>query len=410
MKLALALLLVTTACNKDKPTDKPADGSAHAAPTPPPAKAGTLNLATVPALGAPDPIEPPSRDIVPGMTIAEALAKGATKDSVDYTLTWKKDVLDLWIAKESNLVISVEATYKKAEYTAMAAKWGKPNWGDDGWIGANWVASLNGCQAECTVSFARSPMVLLGATPQPPLGLATLTTKSTVADLAKLLGVPIKDRTGVETGFGMAIGVDANDNLINAIVISSHKGGDDDLYAAALDKAWGKRLERGDTNVWFTKDNHWAVEAGKYGDTVRYTPIVPAADELAMVRTLPAKLWMKPKATVAAAMADQKDDELQLPPNEWSYGGDTSGGSVGVSYDDKGMVDQLRVQINATEQTMKHVTSVFETTWGKPAKGKTADGDDVMKLTVDGVPFVAVYDDHSIVLTADVPPPPEPTN
>jgi len=180
-QLSLLLLLSTSACNKDKdtPTAKTATGSAQ---VPAPAKPGTLNLATIPPLGAADAIEPPSRDIVPGMTIADALAKGATKDSVDYTLTWKKDVLDLWIAKESNVVVSIEATYKKADYTAMAAKWGKPNWGD-GWIGANWVASLNGCQSDCTVSFARSPLVFLGATPQPPLGLATLTPKSTLADL-----------------------------------------------------------------------------------------------------------------------------------------------------------------------------------------------------------------------------------
>lgn len=395
-QLSLVLLISTSACSKDRA--KPADGSAAAAapaPPPAPAKPGTLNLSTVPPLGAADAIEPPSRDIFPTMTIADALAKGAKRDSVDYTLTWKPDVLDLWIAKESNLVISTEATYKKADFTALEAKWGKKNWGD-GWIGANWVASLNGCQSECTVSFARSPLVFLGATPQPPLGLATLTPKSTVADAEKLVGISLKER--VETGFALTIGIDASDGVIDTINVSSPKSGDDDVYAAALDKAWGKRVERGDTSVWFSKDRHWAVETGKYGDTVRYTPIVPAAEEMARLRSLPAKLWLKPKAAVAAALPDQKDDEVTLAPNEWSFGGGSSGGSVGVTYNDKGVVDQLRIEINATEQTMKEVTATFEAAWGKPTKTE-----DEIKLTVDGVPFTVVYDQTSITLTATPP-------
>ena len=409
--MGLALLLSTSACKGKATDDKPATGGSGqpaAAMPPPPAKPGTLNLATVPPLGAPDAIEPPSRDIVPGMTIADALAKGATRDSVDYTLTWKKDVLDLWIAKESNLVTMVEATYKKADYTAMAATWGKPNWGD-GWKGKNWLASLNGCQTDCTVSFTRSPFVLIGATPQPPLGLATLTPTSTLTDVQSIVGVPLKDRSGVDTGFGLDIGVDPTDDKLGAIVVSSRKGGDDALYADALDKLWGKRIERGDTSVWFSKDNHWAVETGTYGDTLRYTPLQPAVEEMALVRALPAKLWRKPKAAVAAAMREQKDDELQFPATEWSYGGgDNAGASASVSYDDKGVVDQLRVQINASTQNLKQVIGAFEAAWGKPANAKTADGEDQHKLTVDGVPFVIVYDERSIVLTADVPP--EPTN
>ena len=403
MKLSLVLLLAAAACSKDKPTDKPVTDSPAAAPAPAPAKPGTLSLATLPALGAADAIEPPSRDIVPGMTIAEALAKGATKDQVDYTLTWKKDVLDLWIAKESNLVASTEATYSKADFDTLSKKFGKPNWGD-GWIGANWVASLNGCQSECTVSFSRSPLVFLGATPQPPLGLATLTTKSTLADVEKIVGVPLTDRNGVDTGFGLSIGVDTSGSDLDAIVVSSHKGGDDDAYATALDKVWGKR---GETGVWFSKDNRWAVESGKFGDTVRYTPIVPASEEMARLRALPAKLWLKPKAAVAAAMPDQKDDELLLADNEWSFGSGNGGGSVSVSYDDKSVVSELHVRINATEQTIKQVTAAFEKTWGKPVKEKTADGDEVVKLTVDGVPFTATFNDTSIELGAEAP---QPTN
>ncbi|MFT3700101.1 MAG: hypothetical protein QM831_43550 [Kofleriaceae bacterium] len=395
MKTELLLLVAISGCHKDDKAAAPPPPSPMvvAPPIAEPAKPGTLNLAAVPALGAADKLEPPSRDIVPGMTIAEALAKGAKRDSVDYTLTWKQDVLDLWIAKESNLVVSVEATYKKADFDALAAKWGKPNWGE-GWIGANWVASLNGCQSECTVSFARSPLVFLGPTPAPPLGLATLTPSSTIADVQKIAGVPLTDRNGVETGFGLSIGVDGSDNALEAIVVSSHKGGDDDVFATALDKTWGKRIERGDTFVWFTKDHHWAVESGKYGDTVRYTPILPFADELAKLRTIPAKLWGKTKA----AMPELKEDALELPHNEISFGGNSNGATVNVSYDDKGVVSELRMQINATEQTMKQLTTAFETSFGKPVKSE-----DDMKLTVDGVPFVVVYDGTTISLTADVP-------
>jgi hypothetical protein len=400
-RLSFVLLAATSACSKaaDKPTAAADSSAAVAAPAPPPvAKPGTLNVAALPALGAADAIEPPSRDIVPGMSIADALAKGAKRDTVDYTLTWKQDVLDLWIAKESNLVTSVEATYKAPELTALSAKWGKQSWGDDAWIGANWLARLNGCQAgECTVSFTRSPMVFLGAAPEPPLGLARLTTTSTRADAERIAGVPLKDRSGVETGFALSLGLDAPDaGPIESIVVDSRSGGDGELYAAALEKAWGKRVARGDALAWFSKDGRWAVETGKYGDTVRYTPILRAADELAQLRALPAKLWHKPKAAVAAAMPDQKDDHLDLAHDEWSYGGDSSaGGAVAVYYDDKGTVDELHIEIAATAETMAAATAAFEAAFGKPTK--VEDG---LKLTVDGVPFTVTYDEISIRLSA----------
>lgn len=387
---------------------------AAAAPRAPaaPAAPGSVRLASLPPLGPPDTIEPPSREIVPGMTIDEALAKGARKDTFDYQLAWKPD-LDLGIDKKSGLVTELVVTYRKADFAAVSAKWGKPSFGDE-WLGANWEARLNGCSGtngDCTVSFTRSPFVFLGATPQPPLGLATLGPRSPLAEIAKLVGVGLEDRSGVPTGFGLTLGGDPADTLVGAIVVGGRgDNGGPEQYAMRLDQVWGKRVPAGDKEVWFSKDRRWVVESGLYGDTLRYTPLLPAAEMMTQLRALPVKLWRKPKAALAAAVPDLKNDAVAFPRTEWAYGAnDGDGAEVTLSYDDKETVEELRISIFATPTAMKAAVAAFEASWGKPVKAKTENGEAELRLTVDGIPYVVTYEETMIALVARAPEPTTPT-
>jgi hypothetical protein len=415
--ISFALLLSLGAC-KSKAKDAAGSGSATAtaagtASAPPapvvPATAGVLNVASLPPLGAPDAIEPPSRDIVPGMTIAAAKAKGCKDDSVDYLLKWKDDV-DVWIDKDSGLVTKLAVTYKKADFEQLKTKWGAPSFGED-WLGANWLASLNGCTDTCTVTYTRSPLALLGATAVPPLGLAALKPGATVASVTSLVGVELKNRSGVGSGFGLDVGLDPDSDSVGAIVLNEPSNRPLELWLPLLEKQWGPatKSDSGDVSArWTSKDKHWAVELGHYGDTLRYVPILPSQEVFAALRALPAKVWNKPKAVVDA-LPGFKDGLIEFPHTELSVDSSTySSGRFSVEYDDKDTVSEIRISIFASSAQLKAANTAWEALAGVPKKVKNADGEEQQSVTVDGINFVVELSDDATEWRAVRPEPAQP--
>jgi hypothetical protein len=422
-QLSMALLAVVGACkSKAKPATVEATGSAAVvapgssalpvAPPLPPPVAGVLNLESLPPLGAPDAIEPPSRDIVPGMSIAAAKAKGCKDVDVSYRLDWKKDI-DVGIDKAAGVVTQLDVTYTKAAFEALKLKWGKPGFDAD-WLGANWLASLNGCDVTCTVTFTRSPLVLLGASPMPPLGLATLQQGSTIGAMTALLGVESKDRSGVGTGFSLSIGLDADNDAVGTIVIDDASNRKIESWIPLLEKQWGPGLKldgAGSIDArarWTSKDKRWVVELGNFGDTLRYTPIEPSQQVFANLRALPAKLWNKPK-TMVQALPGMKEDAFEFSRTELSFDSSSYYASrLTVDYDDKDNVDEINIIIASSEVQMKATVAAWQSVVGAPKKTKNADGEQQQVVIIDGITFVVEFSDTSIDLHAMRPEPAQP--
>ena len=161
---ALAVVATTSACKK-KAAAPPAKGSGSAVGSG--SAAGSAALPPVIAapgvapMGPADAIEPPSRVVLPGMTEAQAKANGAV--GVDGDLKVGTNI-ELDIGADSHLVESLDVEYPTADWETLKKGWGAPHH-EETWVGANWVATLNGCNgsagAECGVTFVRSPAALL---------------------------------------------------------------------------------------------------------------------------------------------------------------------------------------------------------------------------------------------------------
>src|SRR5262245_48262502 len=110
--LVAALGCTLLACGKKS---APADASATPAATAVNAPAAAARPApgggfVTPPLGAPDAIEPPARDIVPGMLIRVAKEKGAKPKPVDYLLSWRPDT-ELWLDNHLEVVQNLQVEY-----------------------------------------------------------------------------------------------------------------------------------------------------------------------------------------------------------------------------------------------------------------------------------------------------------
>ncbi len=417
-QVSFALLLSVAAC-KSKAKDATGSAAGSDSPSEPapalppvpvvPATPGVLNVAGVPALAAPDAIEPPSRDIVPGMTIAAAKAKGCKDDSVDYLLKWKDDV-DVWVDKDSGLVTKLAVTYKKADFEQLKTKWGAPSFGED-WLGANWLASLSGCTDTCTVNFTRSPLALLGAQPAPPLGLAGLKPGATVAAVTGMVGADLKGRNGVGSGFGLDVGIDPDSDSFGVIVLNEPTNRPIEEWRPLLEKQWGPAVKSEGSEVsarWISQDKRWAVELGRYGDTLRYIPMMPSQELFATLRALPAKVWNKPKAVVDA-LPGFEDGGIDFPHTELSVdSANYRSVRFSVEYDDKDTVSEIRIAIFGLPAQLKAAHTAWQALAGSPKKTKNADGDEQQTATVDGITFVVALSDEVIEWLAVRPEPAQP--
>ena len=381
--LWLLAALVACACGKKAAepgkAGTPGDKGGPAAPALP--QAG-LAKAT---LGAPDAIEPPSRDILPGMKIEDAKAKGAKAASVDYYLEWRPDI-DVWIDKDAQLVSELQVTYPNKDWEALKAKWGKPTFGEDKWLGANWFASLNGCATgdSCTVTFTLSPALLLGKTIVPPLSFARLKPGMSAAQVQTEVGVPVKDRSSLSLGYILKVGADYEDDKLAAVTVGFGEEGAQ--WLPWLTTLWGAPTDLGEAKVWINAKDHWIVQLDAYGDLLRFMPMAPLAEVLAKsgdwsVIALAKAAFGKGKAELAALPHyDAKNDDFVMLATDLSL----RAPNLALSFDDKDKVDELRVYLHADKegagaQVLKAVTDA----WGPIVKTKQ-DDEEIQTISVEG--------------------------
>lgn len=352
-------------------------------------------------LGTADGIEPPSRDFIPGMTVAEAKAKGAKPGNVNYRLKTPRKDIELRIDKDSGVVEDLEVEYTKQSFAALKAKLGKPLF-DDVYVGANWLVQLSDskCDDGCTVDFYRSPMNVLAKTLVPPGPLNQLTATSTKADVAKLVGNDC-DGKHIPSGYGFKIRVDYDGDHISTVVFTSDVG-DSDQWDKIVAKMYGPTTKLDDKDVWVNAKDGWLVELGSFGYTLTYRPITASTAYLAKTGTgsmlaQATSVFGKPKASLAkVAGFDAKDDHFLSVGTELAL--DTN--TTAVSYDDKDVVDSVDMEIHtgsadAAEKVIKGLAS----NWGAITKIK--DGDDseeTQAIKLDGG-LIALIDTRDSVVT-----------
>ncbi len=389
--IAAGLAFALLACNgkKSDPTGSAApkeDGSG--APAKPASATKTIAPGdgfVRPPLGAADAIEPPSRDIVPGMLVSAAKEKGAQPDTVDYTMKWRPDT-SLWLTKEFGLVAQLIVTYPAKDWEATKAKWGKPAIGDDTWIGANWMVTLSGCASgPCSVMFVRSPITFLGKSPAPPDALANLRAGMTPAEVKAATGLPLAFGAGLDNGFGWDLSASYTDDKLEEFDMNIQRGSDAD-WLPSLAKLWGEPTQLGNDKVWANPSDGWLVQFGWAGTLLRFYPMKPAATHFA--RTGPESLLTiaratmgKPKSALTSVPGYvEKRESIPLTRTELSLVEPV----VDFGFE-KDAVSELDVRfLVESEGDSAKLVKVMESAWGPITKKKDENDEETQTLSVDG--------------------------
>ena len=354
-------------------------------------------------LGPADAIEPPSRDIVPGMTIAEARAKGATGLDTDITLKWRPDT-EVWIDDDTGLAVNLQVEYPPAEWEAVKQRWGTPTLDDNVWIGANWMASLNGCaNGPCGVTFERAPMTLLTAAIAPPGAFAGLRPGMTKAEIYATCGVPFADIGGVTIGYGLVPAISFDDDRFESISFDASEGDAED-WLPPLTKQWGAPRALGDDKVWIDPAGAWLAQFDAFGSTIRFVPQTPLAAVLARTGAASAlaaaqALLGKPVTAVAALAGWTHDadypDEAWGRPNELSL----QQVHLDTQTNDAELIVEVRVRLEvADEAAMTTLRTRLTAALGAIVKSKDADDNELETITVDGLRVLVETNDDALRL------------
>jgi hypothetical protein len=344
-------------------------------------------------MGAPDAIEPPSRDILPGMTVAEAKAKGAKVDTVDYMLKWRPDT-GLWLDKKSQLVSRLEVSYPAKQWETLQAKWGKPNFGG-AWLGANWLASLNGCASvdhSCGVTFTRSPLGMLSKSVVPPGPIARLHRGMTAKEVDAAVGLPLDQ---ADPGYGVAVSGSYDGDRLTSVTLRMI--GQDD-WVPLLTKLWGAP---GANNEWANTKDRWMAQVDDPA-TLRFSWVTPLAELLA--KTGPDSVLAKAHAALGkphAALAQlpgfvAEPDRFEVANTEYSA---SAPPELTITYGDQDMVSELTLRIPTTnEAATAKVLRQLATSWGPVNTAKNQDGDQVSTIQIDGVKAAVESSGDGVVL------------
>jgi hypothetical protein len=379
----------TTTTTTGEPAAKATDGNAALVAVTP----GKLEL---PPLGAPDAIEPPTRDILPGSTVAEARTKGAKGDG-SLALEWKPNI-ELSHDEKTGLVSDLQVTYPKAEFEALKARWGKP-FTEDVWMGANWVASLNGCASgdSCTVTFTRSPAALIGPRIAPPLSLANLKAGMTPAQVASTVGVPLEDMHTAAIGYAFTVGVDYDDDTLAAIELDTGIGEYDD-WMPMLTKAWGPPAELDGHKVWINAKDGWLVQHDAYGDMLRFIPITPVAEIIAKdgphsALAIAKAALGKPQKGLTLPHYDAKEDEFSFLGTELAF----QAPDIVMDTDDKEQVNEVRLFLyDEHEDGGKNLEKLVTAAWGPITTSKDENDEELRVIKVDGLTAIIETDSNSL--------------
>lgn len=350
-----------------------------------------------PPLGAADAIEPPSRDIVPGMLVSAAKEKGAKPDTVDYTMKWRPDT-SLWLTKEFGLVAQLIVTYPVRDWEATKAKWGKPAIGDDTWIGANWMVTLSGCASgPCSVSFVRSPITFLGKSPAPPDALANLRGGMTPAEVKAATGLPLAFGAGLDNGFGWDLSASYTDDKLEEFDMNIQRGSNAD-WLPLIAKLWGEPTLLGNDKVWANPSDGWLVQFGDAGTLLRFYPMKPAATHFAKtgpdsLLTIARATMGKPKsALTSVAGYVEKRESIPLARTELSLVEPVV--EFGFEKDTVSELD-VRFLVESDADSAKLVEKI-ESSWGPITKKKDESSEETQTLAVDGFAVVVNADERAV--------------
>lgn len=298
---------------------------------PPPSPAIAAPSASfVAPLAAPDAIEPPTREIVPGMTVAEAKARGARPSKYTH-LEWRPDI-DVWVDEHAQLVTSLQVTYKRKAWEALRASWGEPKIGN-AWIGASWVATLNGCDIDCTLTFLRAPTAMFGDSVAPPLALANARAGMTPDQVRAAVGVDVAH--AFELGYPLSADVRFEDGKLVEIdlpLVDRKQLGELADWLPALTSRWGKPVELGGREAWIGTRDHWIAVANHGDAELELLPYTPIADTVAGLPALA-------KATLGQAR--DAVSTVGLPRSELSLEPPT----ITLDYDDADRVSAMTVTL-----------------------------------------------------------------
>lgn len=343
-------------------------------------------------MGAPDDIEPPSRAVIPGMTVAQARAHGATGDLPFLDVT--PEITALVEDQGSGLVRQLDVSYEKTAFAALEAKWGKPNLGES-WVGANWMATPGGCQgskgSECGMSFQRAPGGLLMKTPAPPTVLASLRPSMTMNEVKARIGFSFENIGGSDVGYPLAITIGYDEKKLEQIVLSA-SGGTDDAWLPLLTARWGKPKALpsggGEKDVWVNAAEGWLVVWEEFpGWTITYRHMTPLADVL--VPSAPNGIVARAHAmlgrdlgTIKRLPGANEYGDVYLEPCEYSL----REVELSPDFDDKGLARSVSVIFDISDDQRAAAETKILAAWGATKKPKPDDSEgDLFALGVAGV-------------------------
>ena len=398
LAFASCVSLLVPACkdgaNKSAPA--PAPMVKEAAPIEAARPGGPAFLA--PPLGAPDMIAPPTLDLIPGMRDSDATAKGAKPQSNGNDWTWRPDA-DLKLDMQHGIIESIVGIYTPAEIEALKQKWGKPTFGEDYWMGANWLAEIGsncGSQPPCFVYFTRAPnQQFFGKSPVPPLGLAKLAFDMPVADVTKLLGV---DPDGfIATGYGYTAIFDFTSERFRSVALSGESFGGTEQEIAYVTSLWGAPTKHDDTLVWLDTTARWAAihDVGQ----LHYYPLALWSDLLAKDGTY--SILAASAQLLGRKQAEVGDAERTWPGTEADP---TETIGVELSFDDEqALVTSVDFRINLPEELVARHVAMIEKALGKAKVTTTEDGEEEKIITTGGLAIRLDVQDWGITLSVRKP-------
>jgi hypothetical protein len=349
-----------------------------------------------PPLGAPDLIAPPTLDLIPGMRAADATAKGAKPQSNGNDWTWRPEA-DLKVDKDHGVIEEIVGLYTSAQIEELKQKWGKPTFGEDYWMGANWLAEIGsncGSQPPCFVYFTRAPnQQFFGKTPVPPIGLAKLAFDMPEADVAKLFGF---EPTGfTQTGYGYQVSYDFTDDAFRSVTVSSSTFIGEDQEIALVTKLWGDPAKHGDELVWVDTAARWAAvhDVGQ----LHYYPIAPWNDLLA--KDGPFSIVGESAKLLGRKVADVGETTRDWPGTEADP---TETIRLELSSDDE-LVTSVAFSIDLPEEVIPRSVAAIEKALGKATTSKTEDGDELSIIKTAGLAIQVDKQDWGIALTITKP-------
>jgi hypothetical protein len=352
-----------------------------------------------PPLGAPDKIAPTTIELVPGMREADATAKGAKPaSSTGHDWDWRPD-LDLKFDKEHGILSSLVGKYTPAQIEELKKAWGKPTFGEDYWMGANWLAEIGtncGSEPPCFVYFTRAPNEqFFGKTPVPPIGLAKLKFDMSEAEVSKLFGVELTPF--IDTGYEYSVTFDFSSDKLRSIRLASPPFEDDEHEVAYLTSLWGKptKLED-DAVVWVDTAARWSAI---YDNGLYYYPITPSAELLAKDG---------PHSIIAAStkLLGLKADQPGLDGTSWPGTEHAPNETIRVEPSSSDLtVDSVSFTFSMPAAAVATQVAALEKTFGKMKAVTNEDGDTRQVITAEGLELEVEAEESGLTLYVRKPAP-----